>query len=60
LTVEDLSKRSSILASEIEEIEQASDPERPQLDDLLALGRGLGMDVSAILRVWESGRAGER
>lgn len=51
LGVGDFSQRSGLPPATIEEIEGGE--LEPELNQLFALGRGLGMEVSAILRVWE-------
>ena len=55
MTVAELSERSGLDEATITELEAGE--RLPELDELNALSAGLGVRASAIVRVWENGRA---
>lgn len=55
LRIDELAERSELAVDVVEAFE--ADDREPELADLLALGHGLGMEVSAIFRVWEAAEA---
>lgn len=52
LSLHDFAQRSGLLPADVEQLEAGAS--EFDLQELLAIGRGLGMEVSTIFRVWEA------
>ena len=59
MTLAEFGERSGLSAATLEELERGD--RLPDLEEVVALGAGLGMTASAIMRVWETGeREGDK